>query len=137
MRVQESVILVDMPDGVPRVDVEALRNMGHLVRTCRGPRHGEACPILATGGECSLVAEVHGIVFGLDLKRPSHRAILSKYKDAVEPGLPIRVLVESIEPGEYLDLVDGVEIWLHDPTAGELDGFSARVDSFQTGQEPD
>lgn len=127
----DSVVLLDVPDGRGQFDQKTLENMGHRVVVCHGPEHKELCPILRKGGECTNVTGAHGIVFELDLDRAQHRAILQRYQSVVKEGVPIRVLLQEGQSERYGELLEGVDVWTHDPTVSELDAFSARVEGFE------
>ncbi len=137
MQPVRSVILLDVPEGVGEFDEDLLERMGHEVLVCHGPQHKELCPILQPLGHCPMVDEAHGIVFELDLDRPQHRAILRRYQEVVKEGIPIRVVVQAEQAEKYADLLAGVEVMSHQPTAGELDAFSARVEAYERTTEPD
>ena len=127
----ESVIVLDVPEGRGEFEEKILRGMGHQVIVCHGPAHKSLCPILKMGGECPLITGAHGVVFELDLDRPQHRAILRRYRDVLKPDIPIRVLVREGQEEGYGELLQGIEVWTHDPTTGDLNGFSARVEASE------
>ncbi|RMH82500.1 MAG: hypothetical protein D6683_02810 [Actinomyces sp.] len=127
----ESIILVDVPEGDDPVTPELLERFGHVVRICHGPEHGTLCPILEKAGHCDLVDEAHGVVFELDLDRPQHRAILARYREILREGIPLRVLVREGQDERYADLLEGVEVWTHEPGVADLDAFSARVEAYE------
>lgn len=121
-------ILLDIPPGTDeRFDVSFLERTGHPVEVCRGPQD-RPCPLLG-GQACPKFESAHGIVFELDLDRAEHRAILERYKAEVAADRPIRVVVGPGQAERYRDALDGVEIWTHQPTVAELDGFAARVEA--------
>jgi hypothetical protein len=95
---------------------------------CHGPEDGQMCPLLAGTG-CNKVDRAHGIVFALDLDVAQHRAILQRYRDVTRPEVPIRAVVPPGQRGKYSDLLGEVEVWEHEPTAAELDGFAATVEA--------
>ena len=111
------------------IDADFLERLGHPVRMCHGPPHGQLCPILSGEG-CTLVDESHGIIFELDLDRPQHRAILKRYREVVAEDVPIRAVVKPGQEVEYADALVGIEVWTHSPSAGELDGFAAEVEAY-------
>lgn len=123
----ESVVLVDLPEGAP-FDAGFLEGVGHRVVVCHGPDHGTQCPVLA-GTRCELADSAHGIVFSLDLDKPQHRTILSSYKKLIREDVPIRVVVSQEQSERFADLLKGVQVWTHDPGAGDLDGFAATVEA--------
>ena len=129
MEPDKSVVLIDAAEGQATFDKNILELLGHQVHMCHGPDDGVVCPILEEGGECDMFESAHGIVFELDLSKPQHVEILEKYQELATEGTPIRALVRPDQVEEYGDTLDGVELWTHDPTVGELDGFSARVDA--------
>lgn len=121
-------ILFDIPDGNEVVDRKFLEQLGHPVMTCHGPQSGVLCPILSGEG-CPLAEGAHGIVFELDLDRPQHRAILTKYKGSLRNDLPIRVAVRPGQATKYADLLSGLKVWSHVPVAGDLDAMAAEVEA--------
>ena len=84
---------------------------------------------------CDKLSGAHGIAFELDLDRPQHRAILRRYQEVVKPGIPIRVLVRPEHADRYRELLSGVEVWTHEPSAADLDAFSARVEGYRRVSE--
>jgi hypothetical protein len=124
----ESVVLLDVPDIGGEFARTILQKLEHPVMVCHGPGRGELCPILATG-KCDLVDAAHGIVFALDLDRPQHRAILKKYREVLGPDIPIRAVVRPDQLERFKDVLADVEIWTHEPTVADLDGFAAEVES--------
>ena len=109
-------------------DASFLEQLGHRVMVCQGPAHGSICPIL-TGEGCELAENAEGVVFELDLDRPQHRAILSKYKQSLRSDVPIQVVVrpEQIEANQ--ELLRGLSVLTHPPVAGDLDALAAEVES--------
>jgi hypothetical protein len=125
------MILIDVAPGeAANFDQRFLERNGHPVVVCHGPDHGSLCPILSGAG-CEWVTDAHGIVFVLDLDRPQHRAILAKYRDVVREDIPIRAVVHPGQEARYKALLDRVEVWEHDPTAADLDGFAAEVEAAE------
>lgn len=104
-----------------------LEGMGHQVEVCHGPG-GHECP-LVDEGTCELVDRAHGVVFKLDLDRPYHREILGMYRAAVGEDTPIAVAVQPGQEVTFADLLEGMYLWTHQPTAAELDGFAALVEA--------
>lgn len=105
-----------------------LEGMGHHVEVCHGPDAHADCPLIEQG-TCQLVEEAHGVVFKLDLDREYHRRILDMYKRTVSDDTPIAV---SVQPGQdvtYRELLEGLYVWSHTPTAADLDGFAALVEA--------
>jgi hypothetical protein len=125
------MILIDViPGSEGEFDRSFLERTGHQVVMCHGPGHDELCPLLAGTG-CQMVDEAHGIVFALDLDRDQHRAILQRYREVTRPELPIRVVVRAGQRDKYADLLAEFEVWEHEPTVAELDGFAASVDTAE------
>lgn len=107
-----------------------LERLGHHVEVCPGPAHATLCPILK-GEFCEKVATAGGVIFDLDLDRPQHRAILAKYQEILGPDIPIRAVVRPEEVEKYAELLAGVQVWTHEPTASDIDGFAALVESLE------
>jgi hypothetical protein len=125
------MILIDIEDGAAAdFDADFLERNGHPVVVCHGPDHGTLCPILSATG-CPAVAQAHGIVFVLDLDRAQHRAILARYCDVVRPEVPIRAAIRPGQRERYASLLDRVEVWEHQPSAADLDGFAAEVEAAE------
>lgn len=105
---RHGLVLLDIPPGADELfDVSFLERTGHPVEVCRGPRDRP--------------------YFELDLDRAEHREILERYQAAAFAGRPIRVVVGPGQAERYRDILAGAEIWTHQPTVVELDGFAARV----------
>lgn len=122
------LILLDIPPGMDEhFDVSFLERTGHPVEVCRGPQD-KPCPLLGGHG-CPKFESAHGIVFELDLDRAEHRRILARYQAQAGADRPIRVVVGPGQAERYRDVLAGVEIWTHEPTVAELDGFAARVEA--------
>lgn len=121
-------ILFDVPGGADPVDRAFLEQLGHRVMVCPGPKLGTLCPILAGEG-CALAENAHGIVFELDLDRPQHRAILTKYKESLRSDIPIRVVVRPGQAQKYAELLRGLKVLAHVPVAGDLDALAAEVEA--------
>ena len=125
---REGLILLDIPPGMDEhFDVSFLERTGHPVEVCRGPQE-RPCPLLGGQG-CPKFESAHGIVFELDLDRAEHRTILERYRALARADRPIRVVVRPGQAERYRDVLAGVEIWSHEPTVAELDGFAARVEA--------
>ncbi len=123
------LILIDVAPGTGgEFDRSFLERTGHDVVMCHGPEHDELCPLLAGTG-CDMVDRAHGIVFALDLDIAQHRAILQRYRDVTRPEVPIRVVVRPGQRASYADLLTEFEVWEHEPTVAELDGFGAGVEA--------
>jgi hypothetical protein len=125
------MILIDViPGSEGEFDRSFLESTGHKVVVCHGPGHDELCPLLAGTG-CEMVDDAHGIVFALDLDREQHRAILQRYREVTRPELPIRAVVRPGQREQYADLLADFEVWEHEPTVAELDGFAANVEAAE------
>lgn len=125
----EGVVLVDMAAGEgQRFDQEFLEKVGHPVLVCHGPHEAELCPLLAGTG-CPKFDAAHGIVFALDLDRPQHRAILARYRARALEGTPIRAVVTPEQAVRFRDVLEDIEVWTHEPTVADLDGFAAEVEA--------
>ncbi len=124
-----AMILIDVtPGGDGEFDRSFLERAGHEVAVCHGPGHDELCPLLAGTG-CEMVDEAHGIVFALDLDEDQHRAILQRYREVTRPEVPIRAVVRPGQREKYADLLAAFEVWEHEPTVADLDGFAASVEA--------
>ena len=129
MNEPRGMILIDViPGSGAEFDRSFLERNGHDVVMCHGPGHDELCPLLAGTG-CDSVEGAHGIVFALDLERDQHRAILQRYREVTRPEVPIRVVVRPGQRTKYADLLGAFEVWEHEPTVAELDGFAAEVEA--------
>lgn len=123
------VVLLDVsPGSAGEFDQAMLERLGHPVLVCHGPEPGTLCPLLGGKG-CPNFDRAHGIVFKLDLDRDQHRAILHRYRQLARPDLPIRVLAAPGDADRHRDLLGEVEVWLHEPTVADLDGFAAGVEA--------
>lgn len=127
----ESLVLLDAPAGTGQFEHQILEDMGHKVMLCNGPSHEAPCPILEEGGTCDMVETAHGVVFELDLDIDHHRKILRRYQVLVRPEIPMRVVLQDGQAEAYADLLEGVEVWSHQPSASELDAFSSRVEAME------
>ena len=123
------VILDVTPGDHEGFERHLLEGMGHPVEICHGPG-GHGCPIV-DDEPCELVERAHGVVFQLDLDRPVHRSILERYRAVVGPTTPIAVAVQPGQEEEYAELLEGMYLWNHQPTAAELDGFASRVEAAE------
>lgn len=123
------VILLDVSPGEGEAFERAfLDKVGHPALVCHGPHDGALCPLLEGKG-CAKFDAAHGIVFELDLDRPQHRAIVKRYRELGREGLPIRVVATPEQAVRHAELLAGVEVWTHEPTAADLDGFAAEVEA--------
>jgi hypothetical protein len=123
-----SVVLLDVETGAGEFDRSILERLGHPVEMCHGPEVGSLCPILGGSG-CERFESAHGVVFALDLDRPQHRAVLGRYQELAAEDVPIRVVVRRDQQERYADLLRGVQVWDHEPTVADLDGFAAQVEA--------
>lgn len=122
------IILVDAPPGEGAdFDRSIFERFDHPVDVCAGPGPGERCPLLAGAG-CPMADEAHGIVFSLDLDEPGNRAILAAYLEQA-PDRPIRVVCSEEQARRHAAELASVEVWVHDPTVADLDGFAAHVEA--------
>jgi hypothetical protein len=122
------MILIDIPRGADDFDRSFLEKVGHQVAVCHGPDHETPCPLLE-GTDCPKIDEAHGIVFALDLERAEHRAIVNRYREVTRPDVPIRVVVRPGQRERFASSLTGVELWEHEPTVADLDGFAAEVEA--------
>ena len=128
-RSYSGVVLLDVTPGeAGAFDASFLERTGHPVLVCHGPNVAQICPLLGGGG-CPKFEAAHGIVFELDLDRPQHRAIVDRYRRLGRDDLPIRVVVRPGQADRYADLLSEVEVWTHEPTVADLDGFAAEVET--------
>jgi hypothetical protein len=124
----QGVVLLDVsPGAAGEFDRDSLERMGHPVIVCHGPAD-KLCPLLGGQG-CHKFEQAHGVVFKLDLGRAQHRAILRRYQQLARDDMPIRVLVPPTVAEGNADLLAGVEVWTHEPTVADLDGFAAEVEA--------
>ena len=129
MNEPQGTILIDItPGSGAEFDRSFLQRTGHDVVLCHGPDDGQLCPLLAGTG-CELVERAHGIVFALDLDQDQHRAILQRYHEVTRPEVPIRAVVHPGQRERYADLLGSFEVWEHEPTVADLDGFAAGVEA--------
>ncbi len=128
---ERGTILLDVSEQEDvSFDKEFLERTGHPVLVCHGPGHATLCPILAGTG-CAVAEGAHGIVFKFDLDRPQHRAILARYREVLDENVPIRVVVTPEHAVQYAGLLADIQVWTHEPSAGELDGFAAEVEAAE------
>jgi hypothetical protein len=135
MDVNPSLIHFDVPHGDAEQHAELMERLGHPATVCHGPTENEVCPILKAEGECPLINAAHGVVFEFDLDKPHHRDILRRYLEVIDADVPVRVIAEPEVAARHAELLHGVDVWTHEPTAGELDGFAALVEAADRGRE--
>jgi hypothetical protein len=128
MNNEGGVVLLDVLAGEGDFDRTILERLGHPVLTCSGPTAGALCPLLGGHG-CDTFEQAHGVVFELDLDRPQHRAIVRRYRDLGRDDLPIRVVIRPDQQERYADLLREVQVWDHQPSVADLDGFAAQVEA--------
>jgi hypothetical protein len=128
MTTAPGVVLLDVLAGEGEFAASILERLGHPVVTCGGPAVKTLCPLL--GGEgCEKFEQAHGIVFELDLDRPQHRAIVERYRQLGREDMPIRVVARPEQQRRYAGLLGPVQVWDHEPTVADLDGFAAEVEA--------
>ncbi len=127
-------LILDVTPGTARFESDLLERLGHPVLVCHGPAH-EACPLLVEGS-CDKLDAAHGVVFqlDLDLDRPEHRRILRRYQEVLDPATPLRVVVARGQETAHAELLAGAQVWTHEPSAGELDGFAAQVEAADSAE---
>jgi hypothetical protein len=126
-------IILDVTPGSAIFETDFLERLGHPVLVCHGPMH-DVCPLLDEGA-CEMLDSAHGVVFQLDLDRADHRDILGRYQQVLGEDRPIRVVVMPGQEAAYADLLEGCQVWTHQPNVGELDGFAAQVEAADQFQE--
>lgn len=109
------------------LQVDLLKRLGHPVETCSGPGH-DTCPILKNE-PCPMLEAANAVIFELDLDLEQHREILAKYREILGPDVPIRVVLQPGQEVEYAELLRSVDVWTHEPSVAEVDGFSALIES--------
>ncbi len=125
---EQGVILDVTPGDHEHFERRLLEGSGHEVRVCHGPGSAHSCPLIEEG-VCEEVSRAHGVVFKLDLDREYHRRILATYKATIPDDMPIAAAVQPGQDETYADLLDGLYVWNHTPSAAELDGFAALVEA--------
>jgi hypothetical protein len=128
MEARHSMIHFDVPHGSAEEHAQLMRRLGHPATMCNGPGDHE-CPILEPGGSCPMIDEAHGVVFEFDLDDARHRHILTRYLEVIDDEIPVRVITPPEVAARHSDFLKGVDVWTHEPTAGELDGFAALVEA--------
>ena len=76
-----------------------------------------------------MVEDAHGVIFQLDLDRPEHRDILSRYQEAIPDDVPIVAVVEPGQDKRYANLLAGVQVWVGEPSIAQLDGLAAETET--------
>jgi hypothetical protein len=123
------VVLLDaLADDDRSFDAGLFQRWEHPVQVCAGPDVKALCPLLGGVG-CPKFDVAHGIVFKLDLDRSQHRAILREYRDLGRDNLPIRVVCTREQADRFASWLTDVEVWDHEPTTADLDGFAAEVEA--------
>ena len=130
------VILDVTPGDHEGFERHLLESMGHSVSVCHGPGDDGPCPLLEEG-TCDKVNQAHGVVFKLDLERDYHRRILEQYKQTLPADMPIAVAVQPGQEASHADLLAGLYVWSHSPTAAELDGFASLVEAADDSRTTD
>jgi hypothetical protein len=137
MDVTPSLIHFDVPYGDAEQHAALMQRLGHPATVCHGPAENELCPILKAEGECPLINAAHGVVFEFDLDKEHHREILARYLEVIDEDVPVRIIAEPDVAERHAELLRGVDVWTHEPTAGELDGFAALVEAADQAREAD
>jgi hypothetical protein len=124
------IILLDAPDDDDRAfDASLFERWEHPVEVCTGPDVKAVCPLLGGSG-CPKYDAAHGIVVKLDLERAQHRAIVRRYRELGRNDLPIRVMCTSEQAQRYASWLRDIEVWDHEPTTADLEGFTAEVEAI-------
>ena len=126
-------VILDVTPGSAVFETGFLERLGHPVLVCHGPMH-DVCPLLGEGS-CEMLESAHGVVFQLDLDRPEHQQILARYREVLSEERPIRVVVLPGQEQTYASLLEGCQVWTHQPSAGDLDGFAAQVEAADLLEE--
>ncbi len=129
MDVTPSLIHFDVPSGAAAEHAALIQRLGHPATICHGPAENETCPIIQAERACELISAAHGVVFELNLDLEHHRDLLARYRGVLDDDIPVRVITEPEFAARYPDLLAGVDVWAHEPTAAELSGFAARVEA--------
>ena len=128
MEARQSIIHFDVPHGSAEEHAHLMQRLGHPATICNGPGDGQ-CPLLVPEGSCPLIEEAHGVVFEFDLDDARHRNILRRYLEVIDEETPVRVIASPEAAERHRDLLRGADVWTHEPTTGELDGFAALVEA--------
>jgi|GEM_PF-937052 len=119
----------DVPHGDAEAHAALMRRLGHPATVCHGPGDDTVCPILEVEGRCPLIDAAHGVVFEFDLDQETHRRILRRYVEMIDTNVPIRVIASPEVYARHHEALAGIDVWTHEPSAGELDGFAALVEA--------
>jgi hypothetical protein len=130
-----ALIHFDVPHGDDEAHARLMDRLGHPATVCHGPSEDSLCPILAEEGHCPLIDAAHGVVFEFDLDDGTHREILNRYLEVIDRDVPVRVIVAPDVYERHKEMLVGVDVWTHEPTAGELDGFAALVEAADAARE--
>lgn len=114
-----------------------MQRLGHPATVCHGPAANDICPILKAEGSCALIEAAHGVVFEFDLEREHHREILATYFEVIDDDIPVRVIATPEVADRHSEFLRGVDVWTHEPTAGEFDGLAALVEAADDAREAD
>jgi hypothetical protein len=128
------IVHFDVPHGSPEAHAELMERLGHPASVCHGPED-DVCPILVEEGSCPLIEDAHGVVFEFDLDDQQHRDILARYLEVIDDEIPLRVIAAPEVADRHRDLLRGVDVWTHEPSVGELDGFAALVEAADDAAE--
>lgn len=128
MEARPSIIHFDVPHGAAEEHAHLMARLGHPATICNGPGD-EECPILQEDGHCPMIDQAHGVVFEFDLDNATHRHILQRYLEVIDDEIPVRVIAEPEAAARHSRFLQGIDVWTHEPTAGELDGFAALVEA--------
>lgn len=129
MAEKEPGLILDVtPEDSDGFERRLIEGTGHRLLVCHGPEGEHDCPLLESG-HCDLVEQAHGVVFKLDLDREYHRRILDAYRRDLPADMPVAVAVKPGQEEAHRELLDGLFLWNHEPTAADLDGFAALVEA--------
>jgi hypothetical protein len=135
METRASLIHFDVPHGEAVHHARLMERLGHPATICHGPGDDDICPILEEGGHCPLIDDAHGVIFEFDLDEDRHRNILARYLEVIDEEIPVRVITTEEAAARHREFLRGVDVWTHEPTAGELDGFAALVEAADISRE--
>jgi hypothetical protein len=113
---------------VLRWEWEQLEEMDIHVVGCRGPEASGGCPLLR-GEECALLDGADGVMFHLDLDKPEHRRLLTKYVALADRHeVPVRVVVSEEQQARWAPLLSLAEVFTAPVGAAKLDAFASEVE---------